>query len=327
MGSPARGVRPGGGWCPGQVSSSQGAPCKYILYKWEGETNPTWELDLTCQGDDFPVFEVWTKMYFVQRVLRINVQRVRINVQRVLRINGGKHEDGWRWWTVFSDESECEFCIFGWEPAKEMFSRFFQVKRQSWGCLLEEVFRACSFQRRTNKSEFCSPGGEQPVRRWRSSFWNGWRFFWKLWLLAGASSQWGPTKEMKIRFLEWTKIFFWKLWLPAGGWNIQLPATNKWAESEFERCQKMSAIVIIEYRWTNGSDCEDFILIDGLIEDGCTADKKWLMKRRRNSFRDLNMNNVVFTSVPQIRVSYMWYMCAIHVCHKCVSYMCVIHSA
>merc|ERR1712150_397386 len=84
--------------------------------------------------------------------------------------------------------------------------------------------------------------------------------------------------------------------------------------------------------WTNGSECEDFYFdgrTDRVRRDAIVA-KKQLMERRRKSFRDLNMNDVVFTSVPQIRVCHtcqtcVSYMCAIHVCHTCVSDMCVRH--
>jgi len=78
-----------------------------------------------------------------------------------------------------------------------------------------------------------------------------------------ASNQWGDEDPV----FGMDEDFFWKLWLLVGGWNIQLPATNTWAESGFERCQKMS-VIAIEYRWTNGNECEDRKFLFWSSEDG-----------------------------------------------------------
>jgi len=155
MGSPARRVHRGGR-CSRQVSSSQGAPCKYIVEMERIGANPTWELDQTLPTRWFPGF---------------------------------------------------------------------RSGRQSWGCLLEQLFRARSLQRRTNESEFC--------------------------ILGDQPNEWGAAKEMTTRFLEWTKIFFGK----AESWDCLLELIRAWSlqqgihESGCERGQRMWAMNNWEWMW------------------------------------------------------------------------------
>jgi len=211
------------------------------------------------------------------------------------------------------DGESCWNCLQGWEWMWILYFwaktrhdgdvfPVFQVKRQCWGRLLEKKF---------------SEPGVFSDEQTRVNF-----------VVEEAINQWGDEDPVfgmdEVFFLEALA----SCW---GGWNIHLPATNKWAEWIWA----MSENVSDSYnRWTNGSECEDrkflFWSTDWVSEDGCTADKKRLMKRRK-SFRDLNMNNVVFTSVPQICVSYMSTMCVMHVryvchtCQTCVSDKCAIH--
>jgi len=202
MGSPARRVHRGGR-CSRQVSSSQGAPCKYIVEMERIGANPTWELDQTLPTRWFPGF---------------------------------------------------------------------RSGRQSWGCLLEQLFRARSLQRRTNESEFC--------------------------ILGDQPNEWGAAKEMTTRFLEWTKIFFGK----AESWDgllelsLESSARNIWESlslrvDTWEWVWTMSENVSYEQLRVNVNFSFDWVRLD------ITREQKRFMERRIKNFSDLNMTSKCHTYV------------------------------
>ena len=138
---------------------------------------------------------------------------------------------------------------------------------------------------------------------------------------------------MKIWFLEWMKIFLEAMASCWGGWNIHLPATNKWAESEFERCQKMSAIVIIDGQMGVNVKIESFYFdrrTEWVRMDALQIRSDWWRGERASETWTWIMSSLLLCPryvchTCQICVSYMSDMFVIHVrhvCQTCVSYMC-----
>jgi len=215
------------------------------------------------------------------------------------------------------DGESCWNCLQGWEWMWILYFwaktrhdgdvfPVFQVKRQrSWDCLLEKKF---------------SEPGVFSDEQTRVNF-----------VVEEAINQWGDEDPVfgmdEVFFLEALA----SCW---GGWNIHLPATNKWAESEFERCQKMSAIAIIDGQMGVNVKIESFYFdrrTEWVRMDALQIRSDWWRGERASETWTWIMSSLLLCPryvchTCQLCVSCMSDMCVIHVRHVCqtsVPYMCV----
>jgi len=176
----------------------------------------------------------------------------------------------------------------GADPPTRWFPGFWS-RRRSWGCALEEIFRARSSQRRRKESEFCILGdqpSEDPPRRWRPGFWNGRIYFFgktgmlKLMrILACPESSATKTCEW-MWMMKWmwrNKYLVWVRGDPAerrrDSWRGELRASATWTWTKTSWLRSRSAIYI-HVKWKDAMNTQSLTWE--------TYSSKWVKAKNHN---------------------------------------------